>query len=1020
MNTFDHKVIETKWRKKWEDNKIYKTPKLSKDDKKYYSLYSFPYPSGAGLHVGHVEGMVANDILARFKRMNGYKVTLPMGWDSFGLPAENYAIKTGIHPQKSTDDVIEVFRDQIKKVGISVDWDTEVAAHSPEYYKWTQWIFLQLYKNGLAYQKKAPVNWCPSCLTVLANEQVVEGKCERCDSEVIQKDMKQWFYKITDYAERLNNDLDKVDWPESTKAQQRNWIGKSEGIEITYLAGKYQKLLIGTSNKEKIKRIQKFILDNLPNIVLVTPEELGLEKLQIKENGKNLVENAKIKAIEYSKHTDLPVLSIDSGLESSEIDLHFETKSQALLNYSKAVGRTDEYQFTDEEIADAIIEYYTKLINDAGGKVEAQMSDHLVIAQNGKLLDHKNAIRKIVLYDQKSSIVDINVPLNSLYRPKVLENINDKFGSELDQLEKDLFLQPLYNAFEKLLSISITVFTTRPDTNFGATFIVMAPDSTFVKENLELLPNKDEVVKYIEQTTKKTELERISETKNKTGVFTGLYAINKLNNEKLPVYVGDFVLAKVGTGAVVGVPGHDLRDFQFAKAMNIPIKRVVVAKDGDSSDIITEDQVQEEEGNMINSDFLDGLDIFEAKEKMKDYLEEKGWGKRVINYRLRDWLLSRQRYWGCPIPIIYDPEGNPHPVPESDLPVLLPHDVDFKPTGESPLVYSKEFHKSAEEKYGKGWKREVDTMDTFVDSSWYYFRHLDSKNNEEFVNKELANSWLPTDLYMIGAEHIVLHLLYSRFFTKFFYDQGYINFDEPFYRMRHMGLILGPDGRKMSKRWGNIINPLDKIEKYGADSLRIYEMFMGPLFDAKPWNDKAEAGVYRFLHKIWQLQFKVKISNIPNKQDIEINKLIKKITEDIEVLSFNTIVAKFMEFSNYLKTENEISLDVWKKFILLLAPFVPFISEELWSKIDDNDIQSVHEQKWPTFDISKIKEENVIIAIQINGKFRDSIAIKFDSSEDEVKSAINKSQSKALKYINYESLIQVIYIKNKVINFIHR
>jgi leucyl-tRNA synthetase len=807
MDKYDHSQIEKKWMNKWLEDHLYKMPELKGGEEKFYSLYSFPYPSGAGLHVGHVEGMVANDIAARYARLKGKKTVLPMGWDSFGLPAENYAIKTGIHPQESTDEVIKTFKEQINEIGISVDWDTEVAAHDPNYYKWTQWIFLQLYKAGLAYKDTAPVNWCPKDQTVLANEQVVDGKCERCDTEVVQKDMEQWFYKITDFAERLHKDLDKVDWPNSTKVQQRNWIGRSEGIEIDYD-------VVGMG--EKIK-----------------------------------------------------------------------------------------------------------------------------------------------------------------------------------------------------------VFTTTP-VNFGATFLVLAPEHPMV-DKLTTAENKEAVNKYREDAKKETELQRQIE-KDKTGVFTGSYVMNHVTGEQIPVWVADFVLMTVGTGAVQGCPAHDERDFDFAKKYKLPIVRVVKGPNGETEKFIDAEKQDFEYAKtghgtnrpMINSDFLDGILFDEAMSKTMDYFEEKRWGKRVINYRLRDWLLSRQRYWGCPIPIIYDPEGKAHPVPEEDLPVVLPHDVDFKPTGESPLKSSEEFHKSAEEKYGKGWRREIDTMDTFVDSSWYYFRHIDAKNDKEFVDPQKANSWLPTDLYMIGAEHIVLHLLYSRFFTKFFFDKGMIKFDEPFYKMRHMGLVLGPDGRKMSKRWGNVINPLDEIKKYGADTLRIYEMFMGPLYDAKPWNDRAESGVYRFLYKVWKLQEKVKDGFESKAQNTLINKLIKKIGEDIESLSFNTSVAKFMEFTNFMTAEESIGKEVWEKFLILLSPFAPYISEEMW-EISGNSY-SVHQQKWPEFEEALTKDEVVTIAVQINGKLRDTIQIESGTEQEGVEEKA-KASEKVSKYLEVEPK-KVIFVKDKIINFI--
>ncbi len=806
MSKYFPKEFEHKWVAEWQKQGIYQMPKIKKGDKKFYSLYSFPYPSGAGLHVGHVEGMVANDIAARFARMQGIPAILPMGWDSFGLPAENYAIKTGIHPKDSTDEVVVTFKDQINKIGISVDWNTEVGAHWPEYYKWTQWIFLQLYKKGLAYQKEAAVNWCPKDNTVLANEQVVDGKCERCDTEVVQKKMKQWFFKITAYAEQLEKDLDTVDWPKSTKDQQRNWIGKSVGINITY-------------------------------------------------------------------------------------------------------------------------------------QVEG-------------------------------------------------------------------------------VSEPIVVFTTRPDTNFGATFVVLAPESDYVQRNMNDFPHAVEVAKYVEETKKKTERTRLQD-KTKTGVFTGVYAINNLNGKKLPVYVGDFVLATVGTGALVGVPGHDMRDFEFAQAMGCEIIRVVIGPDGDTSEITRPEQVQEAAGTMTNSSFLDGMEIMAAKEKIMDYLEEKGWGERITNYRLRDWLVSRQRYWGAPIPVVYDPEGNPHPVDESDLPVLLPYDVDFKPTGESPLKYSEEFHKSAEEKYGKGWRREVDTMDTFVDSSWYFFRHLSAGDDTQAFDSETANAWLPTDLYMIGAEHIVLHLLYSRFFTKVFHDAGLIDFNEPFYRMRHMGTILGPDNRKMSKRWGNVINPTDVINDFGADTLRVYEMFMGPLDQVKPWNPQNVQGSYRFLQRIWKLYTEGSVAEAGAASDGDVaralQKTIVKVTADIPELKFNTAIAAMMSLLNEWEGK-QLSVEHAKQFLQILAPFAPFIADELWHEVL-GQTESVHTTPWPTVDTALLQDDTVTIPVQVNGKMRGTVQVSVSDKSQETVMQEAKKHDKIAPYLNQE-IVKIIYVPGKILNVI--
>ncbi|MFO0703362.1 MAG: leucine--tRNA ligase [Patescibacteria group bacterium] len=818
---FQPSAFETKWRNKWAKDQIYKTPQnVSKTNKKYV-LDMFPYPSGAGLHVGHVEGYTATDIFCRYLRMKEYDVLHPMGFDSFGLPAENFAIKTGTHPRITTEQAIETFTNQMKVIGLSYDWDLVLAAHTPEYYKWTQWLFLLMYKRGLAYRKKQAVNWCDGCQTVLANEQVVDGRCERCDTVVVQKEMEQWFFKITEYSERLLKDLDKLDWPESTKAGQRNWIGKSEGINISY----------------------------------------------------------------------------------------------------------------------------------------------------------------------------------------PLKGINNEF---------------------------ITVFTTRPDTNFGATFIVCAPDSDFVKNNLEKFPNKDIAEVYIKQSLKKKELERLVDSKEKTGVFTGLYAINGLNNKELPIYIADFALATVGTGCLVGVPGHDIRDFEFAKAMNLPIIRVVVGKDKDKSEINDVSQVQEEEGVMMNSGFLDGMEIHAATKKIMDFIEEKDMGKRVVNYKLRDWLISRQRFWGAPIPMRKRAKSKEQsqefeylPVEESELPVMLPMDVEFKPTGKSPLTEHPNFK-----------DREVDTMDTFVDSSWYFLRfaQLTSDNvreNSKTGNeaspfedekiREIMNTWCPVDLYVGGAEHTVLHLLYARFFTKVLFDAGFVNFDEPFLKLRHQGIIMGPDHRKMSKRWGNVINPLDVVSQYGADTLRMYEMFMGPLDQMKAWNVESVAGIYRFLTRVWNSSLRVIETNRSETEKsikTALHKAIKKSSDDIPELRFNTTIAAFMEFLNLWEKigSDKMSINDLELFLKILAPFAPFMTEEIWSLIGKT--QSIHREKWPDYNKEMLVEDRIEVPVQINGKLRGTIVIEVQDIKDQSNAFdLAKADLNIAKYLDKEPK-KIIYVPGKILNII--
>lgn len=815
--SYDFISIEKKWEDFWEKQKIYAAPKNPKD--KLYILPQLPYPSGSNLHVGHAEVYSSCDIYARAKRMQGKDVLQVIGWDAFGLPAENFAIKNNVHPRIKTNESIDNYRYLIKRMGISVDWDRAVGSHEPSYYKWTQWFFLLMYKQGLAYRKMQTVNWCEGCKTVLANEQVIDGLCERCETVVLQKEMEQWYFKITEYADRLYDDLDKVDWPKETVINQRNWIGRKHGLNIHYA--------IKGTNQE------------------------------------------------------------------------------------------------------------------------------------------------------------------------------------------------------------VVCFTTRPDTNFGATFVVVGPEHELVSKLLsgEFSGQVDsetiqKVKEYVATVTQKTERERLKDSKDKSGVSMQLFAINGLNGREMPVYVADYVLGNVGTGAVVGVPGHDKRDFEFAKKFNLPVVRVVVGEDGDRSEITSLAQVQEESGTMVNSEFLDGMPIREATEKMMDYHEEKGLGERVVTYKLRDWSISRQRFWGAPIPMVYDDKGELHPVTEEDLPVILPDDVDFIPTGRSPLTYSESFQEGVEEKYGKGWTREVDTLDTFMCSSWYYFRYIDPHNDEAFASKEAIKNWMPVDFYIGGPEHTNGHLLYSRFFTKVLFDAGYIDFDEPFLMHRHQGLILGEDNRKMSKRWGNVINPDEVMDRHGADTLRMYEMFMGPLSATKAWNTRGEAGVYRFVIKIWETyandsKFGERTSESVKRK---LENVIKKVTDDIDSLKFNTAVASMMEFMNlWTKDGQKMSKDDAGRFLKLLAPFAPYITEELWSKlgIGNSGKISIHLEDWPVYDEAYLGTESVPIVVQINGKVRSELSVLTeDAGNREILEKLAREDAKVIDWIGDSPIKKVIVVSGRLVNIV--
>ncbi len=800
MKDFQPHEFEAKWIKKWNESKLYQTPTSVTKQSKKYILDMFPYPSGSKLHVGHPHGYIATDIMARYMRMKGYCVLHPMGWDAFGLPAENYAIKTGIHPRITTDKAINDFKNQIQNMALSYDWEHEIATHRPEYYKWTQWLFLLLYKKGLAYRKEAPVNYCPHDQTVLANEQVVNGKCERCDHEVIQKNMVQWFFKITDYVERLISGLDHIDWPESTKSGQINWIGKSEGTLVYFM-----------------------------------------------------------------------------------IDTH-----------------------------------------------------------------------------------------------------------------------------------KIDIFTTRIDTLYGATYLVLAPEHPLVGV-ITAQDRQVEVKEYVNQAKKKTELERKSGDKEKTGVFTGAYGINPINGEKLPVWIADFVIATYGSGALFA-DAHDERDFMFAKKYNIPLRTTIKPLDDiDNEQIKNLEVCFTGDGVLYDSGPYSGMKSAEARHAITAFLQEKGFGKAKTMYKLRDWLVSRQRYWGAPIPIIYCNKCGIKPVAEPDLPVLLPEDVDFNPTGKSPLTYSESFQEGVNcPSCGAKARREVDTMDTFVDSSWYFLRFIDPKNKEAFADKDKLATWMPIDLYVGGAEHTVLHLLYARFFTKVLYDEGYLTTDEPFQQLRHQGTILASDGRKMSKRWGNVINPDSEIEKFGADTVRLYEMFMGPFKETKAWTTQGEHGVFRFLNRVWTLHNKVDSTFESAEQLKIVHKLIKQVTEGVESFHFNTTISKYMEFVNFLSKESKINKSVWERFLILLSPFAPFITEELWS--DMGNSYSIHQQPWPIYDKEQIEETEVSLVVQVNGKVRAAISLPLDTDEAfAVEKA--KENERVQKYIVAEPK-KVIFVKNKILNFI--
>ena len=798
---YNHKEIEKKWRHNWDVTPINKDTTKPK----YYCLDMFPYPSGSGLHVGHWRGYVISDVWSRYKMLHGYHIIHPMGWDAFGLPAENYAIKMKTHPAISTAANIANIKRQINEIASLYDWDMEVNTTDPKFYKWTQWIFVQMFKKGLAYEKEMPINWCPSCKTGLANEEVVNGCCERCGAEVTKKNLKQWMLKITAYADRLLADLDKLDWPEKVKKMQADWIGKSYGAEVDFK----------------------------------------------------------------------------------------------------------------------------------------------------------------------------------------LENSDEK----------------------------ITVYTTRPDTLYGATFMVLAPEHAMAK-SLATDETRADVEAYIQMAANKSSVDRL-QGKEKTGVFTGSYAINPLNGAKVPIWLSDYVLADYGTGAIMCVPAHDDRDFAFATKFNIPIIQVI-AKDGKEIENMTE-AYTEAVGTMINSGEWNGMESSVLKKEAPHIIEEKGFGRATVNYKLRDWVFSRQRYWGEPIPIVHCPDCGAVPVPEDQLPLLLPDVESYEPTGtgESPLAAIDEWVNTTCPCCGKPAKRETNTMPQWAGSSWYFLRYIDNKNDKELVSREKADKYLPVDMYIGGVEHAVLHLLYSRFYTKFLHDIGVVDFDEPFKKLFNQGMITGKNGIKMSKSKGNVVSPDDLVRDYGCDSLRLYEMFVGPPELDSEWDERGIDGVYRFITRFWKLAVDSIEANVePTKEMIKLrHQMVHTITRRLEDFSLNTVVSGFMEFNNKFielaKKEGGIDKETIQTFVTLLAPFAPHIGEELWERLGNTG--SVFENnEWPEADEELMKDDEIQVPVQINGKTKVVISVPADISKDD---AIAQGKE-ALGDKLTGNIIKEIYVPGRIINIV--
>ncbi|MBM6613291.1 leucine--tRNA ligase [Desemzia sp. RIT804] len=802
--SFNHKTIEKKWQKYWDTNKSFRVTEDPEKDK-FYAMDMFPYPSGSGLHVGHPEGYTATDILSRMKRAQGYNVLHPMGWDAFGLPAEQYALDTGNDPAEFTAENIQTFKRQINSLGFSLDWDREINTTDPEYYKWTQWIFTKLYEKGLAYEAEVAVNWCPALGTVLANEEVIDGKSERGGHPVYRKPMKQWMLKITAYADRLLEDLELVDWPENIKDMQRNWIGKSVGANVTF-----------------------------------------------------------------------------SVKDSSE---------------------------------------------------------------------------------------------------------------------------------------EFTVFTTRPDTLFGATYAVLAPESDLV-EKITAPEQKSAVEAYIKDSSLKSDLDRTDLNKDKSGVFTGAYAINPVNGKEMPIWIADYVLASYGTGAIMAVPAHDQRDWEFATKFELEI--IPVLDGGDiSKEAFTED------GTHINSDFLDGLGKESAIEKMNSWLEEQGIGKKETTYRLRDWLFARQRYWGEPIPVIHWEDGTTTTIPEEELPLLLPVTNEIKPsgTGESPLANITEWVNVVDPETGKKGKRDTNTMPQWAGSSWYHLRYIDPHNSEQLADPEKLKEWLPVDIYIGGAEHAVLHLLYARFWHKFLYDIGVVPTKEPYQKLFNQGMILGENNEKMSKSKGNVVNPDDVVEQYGADTLRVYEMFMGPLDASIAWSENGLEGSRKFLDRVWRLmvdeddKLRDRITTFNDgKLDVVYHQTVKKVTEDYDALRFNTAISQLMVFVNEAYKAEALPVEYIKGLIQLLAPIAPHVGEELWQKVTQSQ-EGISYETWPAYDEKYLQKDEVEVVFQVNGKLRSKVQVSKEISKDDMeKLAI--ADEKVQQYIEGKNIRKVIVVPGKLVNIV--
>jgi len=1094
---YDHLKIEKKWQKEWAKSGIYKTkesanlPAGRRGDPKYYVLDMFPYPSGEGLHVGHPKGYIATDIYSRFKRMNGFNVLHPMGWDAFGLPAENYAIKNKIHPELAVKKNIKYFKSQLEKIGFDYDWSREINTTDPKFYKWTQWIFLQLYKKGLAYESYEPINWCPSCQTGLANEDLENGKCERCGSEVEKKPMRQWVLKITNYADRLLKDLDDLDWPESIKESQKNWIGRSEGSEISF----------------PLKTKYRFVFLH-----------------GWKGNGHNCFFPWLKRELEAHGHEvitlDLPHSYIPDVVEQAEYVLSKVKFDENTILLGHSLGSVVAYR-----ILERLNKPIRKLILVAG-LIEPKFRDKERLAAK-YLMSWKFNVDKIKKNASKVVILeDVDDIIISEGQSRVIQQ---KLGGLTFQIKANKAhvcgtIEPA--VLEHCLD-EVKVFTTRADTLFGATYLVIAPEHPLIENLADRISNLKEVRQYVKKAGKQTEIERTAEGREKTGIrLEGLTAINPAGGREIPIWVADYVLPDYGTGAIMAVPAHDERDYQFAVKFNLPIIQViakdrvpvksylmgareitdtdleavgaqVVEKrpDGDRllildpkklsayEKLITEKMspgfwneynsagkavfifkdkkgkvtryvlspeneeeidklaakyvgedwdkknvwkwladndwyrdliIHTEEGKLVNSGKFNNLSSAKAKRAITKFVR----GQMTVKYKLRDWVFSRQRYWGEPIPIIHCPKCGLVPVAETNLPVKLPKVKSYAPTGtgESPLSGIKDWVNVKCPICGEPAKRETNTMPQWAGSSWYYLRYLDPDNKQVLVDKKEEAYWSPVDMYVGGTEHATRHLIYARFWHKFLYDLGLVSQLEPFARLKNQGLIAGADGRKMSKRWGNVINPDDIVKNYGADTLRIYEMFMGPFSQGASWSTGNLMGARRFIEKIWRLAGKVEIVKREDKKlTALLHKTIKQVSADIDNFDFNTAISAMMILVNNWDKAETVSATDFKTLLKLLAPFAPHLADELWHNFGLG--KSIHLENWPAYDPQKLVSDNVTLVIQINGKMRDSLVVPAGlSQEGALELAL--ASAKVAKWLTAEKPRKIIYIADRLLNLV--